>query len=234
VPLSQKPKETVREEAPPKRAIVNLVTPLAKYLSGQNRLRQSLSGAFLPEGTDVYFYTKESEVGAPSHDTNPYAFKIFAIEKVRQMGYDQVLWLDASIIAVKNITPVFDWLSEKEIFLEESGHMAGLWTNDEALAYFGLSRKEALLMPMYSAGYCGFDFRKKVSVDFFERWKEAMKSGAFRGNWADHRHDMSCGSIIASQMKIIDRYSSGAQFFAYVGQGYAPPEETAVFHLIGV
>lgn len=215
-----------------KRAIVNLVTPSERYVNGQNRLRRSLEDKF-PQ-SDSFFFLGEGSVSAEPHSLNPYSFKVHAIEYVRNLGYDQILWLDASLVAVKDVSPVFDWLTEKGIFLEEAGHWAGTWCNDRCLTYFGLSREEAMQMPMFSAGFCGFDFKHSASVEFFAAWKESMRHDCFKGSWKDHRHDMSAGSIIANKMGLVKDYSFGGQFFSYIGPAYSQPKETAVFHLIGL
>lgn len=224
----------MEREAPVRRCIVNLVTSNPRYEAGQFRLTSSLFKHVSSDYAVLHLYESESSVGAPFHTDNPYAFKIYAIQRVREMGYNQVLWLDASAVAIKHPAPVFDWLTEHGIFLETAGHWAGSWANDACLAHFKITREAAMKMPMFAAGYCGFDFRNPISREFFAEWREAMLCGAFRGSWADHRHDMTCGSIIANKHGLVPRYSPGGQFFAYVGPGYQAPLETACFHLIGL
>lgn len=214
-----------------RRAIVNLITN-SGYAKGQARLIESIK-QFNPE-IDLLTFTSETEVGAPLHKDDPYAFKLFAIGKARGLGYDQILWLDASVYAVKDITPVFNWLTEKGIFLESAGHYAGSWSPDNVLDYFGITRIQAMDMPMFSAGFIGLDFTNYISRSFFVDWSAAMDKGIFRGSWQNHRHDMTCGSIIANKQGLLPLYSPGGQFFSYVGPGYGEPSETACFHLQGL
>ncbi len=211
-------------------AIVNLATE--RYIKGQERLKQSLIDNNF--NGDFFGYIGEESVGSPKHTENPYAFKIYAINRVREIGYTKILWLDASVYAVKNVQPVFDWLEDKGIFMEEAGHWCSTWTNDETLAYFGITREEAMQIPMYSAGISGFDFENEISLTHFTHWEQAMLDGYFKGSWGNHRHDMSCGTLVSNELGITNLYSSGGQFFAYVGQGYSEPKETAVFHLAGL
>ena len=206
------------------RAIVNLSTK--GYWNGQVRLHNSLPNEA------VLIYRSEKEVGAPNHHDNPYAFKIYAIEKALSLGYKKILWLDASVYAVKDIEPVWQWLDEKGIFMEDAGHYAGSWCNDVALEYFGVSREQAMTMPMFAAGYCGFDFDNPISIEFFRAWKASMLAGMFKGDWSNHRHDMVCGSIIANKMGL--SFSTGGNFFAYVGEVFGTPKESVVFHLKGL
>lgn len=215
------------------KVIVNLVTNSERYIHGQNRLRESLLPSFIGD-IETRLYKGEASVGAYTHEVNPYSFKIYAIEHLRKCGYEQILWLDASIVAVKPIQPVFTWLKEKGIFLETAGHYAGSWCNDYTLRYFDIDRAQAMKMPMFAAGYIGFDFTNPISIEFFAEWRESMLNGCFKGSWADHRHDMTCGSIIANKRGLVPLYSPGGNFFSYIGPAYGPAKETSVFHLMGL
>jgi hypothetical protein len=221
-----------QKNKPMRRAIITLGNN-EKYQRGTSRLSESIANINVPD-VDFFRIQSEAQVFAPPHSDNPYAFKLYCIQYLRKLGYTQILWLDASIVAVKDYTPVFDWLTDKGIFLEEAGHLVGTWCNDSTLRYFNITRDEAMKMPMFAAGYCGFDFNNPKSIEFFAAWNESMLNGCFKGSWSDHRHDMTCGSIIANKMGLVKDYSPGGQFFAYIGPAYQPPKPTAVFHLIGL
>lgn len=216
-----------------KRCIVNLATN-KHYLKGQKRLIDSLDYTKCTYDCTIFNYSDTDTVNSPKHEDNPYAFKIYAIDRLRSNGYNQILWLDASVYAVKNIEPVFDWLTEKGIFLEEAGHLCGTWAPQYVLDYFGITKDDAMQMPMFAAGYCGFDFTNPISIEFFAEWKESMLNGMFKGNWQESRHDMTCGSIIANKRGLLPLYSPGGQFFAYIGESYGEPKESVCFHLKGM
>jgi hypothetical protein len=222
-----------------KKVIVNLATHIDRYKFGQNRLIQSYftyanQGSENDDVVPLITFLGESMVGSPPHEQNPYAFKVYSIEKMRDEGYEQVLWLDSSIVFVKNVKPIFDWIGEKGFFFEEAGHWAGSWCNDRTLEYFKITREDAMTMPMFSAGFLGLDFTNPIAIEFFERWKESMWDMQFIGEWSNHRHDMTCASIIANQMGMNKQYSSGGNFFAYIGGGYTQPKESVICHLIGL
>ena len=143
------------------RAIVNLVNNNANYIDCQKRLEQSALNNE-DKSFDFFCFQNESQVQAPPHHDNPYAFKIYAIEKMREMGYKQIVWLDASIVLVDDFSPIWEWIFQKGFFFEEAGHYAGSWCNESTLSYFGLTREQAMTMPMFAAGYCGFDFIWRV------------------------------------------------------------------------
>lgn len=213
-----------------RRATVNFSTP--EYFKGQTRQVESLIK--YSKGGEVFYTFKPDTLLCPKHEENPYAFKIYAIEQARSEGYNQVLWLDSSVYCAADPSPVWDWLTDKGIFFEAAGHYAGSWCPDHVLEYFNVTRGEAMKMPMFAAGYCGFDFRNPISVEFFAQWKESMFNGMFKGSWTNHRHDMTCGSIIANKMGLLPLYSPGGRYFSYIGQAYGPPLPTSVFHLKGL
>jgi hypothetical protein len=191
------------------KVIISLAT--GNYIVGQNRLRSTLSGYY--DG-DILFFTSEDEINAPKHSENPYAFKTYAFEYAKNLGYKKILWLDSSIYAVKDIKPVWDLIENDGWVMQYAGWNCGQWSNDKSLEYFGISRDEALNMPMYgNAGLLGLNLNNDTSLEFLNRWHKASQGGVFIGAWNNnnktesddirclgHRHDMSVGSIIANQL----------------------------------
>ncbi len=182
----------------------------AWYGAGQRRLVESLKGRF--DG-DVLTFTDEAQVGAPTHQKAPYAFKPFALQHAVEKGYDLVLWCDSSVWAIKPIQPVFDHLSI-------AGHLffyncnAGNWCSDACLQSFGITRDQAFQIPMLMGLCMGWDMRTAKCQNFLKRWLEKATDGVtFPGSWTNknnevsrdsgvygHRHDQSASSIIAHQL----------------------------------
>ena len=218
-----------------KKTIVNLVNSENRYLVGQKRLANSYHNIIESHGEiDLNLIINEETIGSPKHSENPYAFKIYAIKRMLELGYTQVFWADASVVFVKHPKVIFDWISEKGFFFEQAGHWVGSWCKNETLEYFGITRDEAMSMPMFSAGIMGIDFDNPIGIEFFNRWERSMLDGQFKGGWDIHRHDMTCGSIIANKMNLLKQFSDGGNYFAYVGSGYSTPKESVVGHLIGL
>ena len=134
--------------------------------------------------------------------------------------------MDASIYPVKDITPVFEYIESNGHLFQKAGHGVDRWCNDYCREYFNLSSKESEVMQLFSAGFTGLSFRNMRTLDFFIQWKEAATNGAFKGEWGNHRHDMTCASIIAHRlgMKLDSR-----QWFAYLGGGYLKPPDECFF-----
>lgn len=215
-----------------KKVILNFAKG-GNYPAGQARLIQTLlTYGWDLTGGEIKTWNDESELGAPLHQDDPYGFKVAAWEWALKEGYDLGLWVDASVFASAAVDPVFDHIRAHGYVMEEAGHFAGSWCNQHALDYFGITREKASQIMMYgNAGFLGLDLRETLSHQFIQNWRAALDAGAFRGSWQDHRHDMTCGSIIAHRlgMKPIQ-----PKYLAYVGEPFGTPPETAVFHAQGM
>jgi len=224
------------------KAIINFAS--GRYLKGQQRLDESLlkvsfDGTFLS-------WTQEVSIGAPLHKDNPYAFKIYAFEQALNAGYTKILWVDASIYAVKPLDPIWEHLNKYGHMKQYAGHLCGTWANDRCLEYFEITRAEAMKMEMHgNGGFFALDFDTDIAKEFFKRWKQSMLDGIFKGEWTNtnktesqderckgHRHDMICGSIIANQLKMSALPKD--LLMAYVGEPYGEAPETAVMYAQGI
>jgi hypothetical protein len=57
----------------------------------------------------------------------PYAFKPFMFEEVRDLGYEQVLWIDACCVPVNNLDPVFKFIEKNGLCFVGYGDAAMPW-----------------------------------------------------------------------------------------------------------
>ncbi len=227
-----------------KRCIINFANNRGNYLKGQQRLAQSLIK--IGSTVDIFFCQNEQSIGSPLHKDNPYAFKVYLFEKALSMGYTSILYVDASVWAVKPLCPIWDCVDRLGYMKQYAGQLVGEWANDRSLAYFGITRDEAMGMEMHgNGGFFALDFEKEIAKEFFKRWKNAMLNGMFKGAWTNannsesndprckgHRHDMTCGSIIANQLGMV-AYTPH-RYMAYVGGGYNEPPESAVMYAQGI
>lgn len=186
-----------------KRAIVNVSTK--KYWNGQMRLIASLK-----DKTDatILSWQSEDEVGAEPHEVNNYAFKPMAIVKAYEMGYRQILWLDASMDAIKDLSPLFEVIERDGYFFQWSGWFNNQWTNGHAKDYFGTD--EGI---MISSGVLGLDLTNPIAYQFMDKWTQAMRDGIFNGSWDNHRHDQTAASLIAYKMGL--KIHDEKEYFAY-------------------
>lgn len=183
------------------RAIINYST--YKYYKGQVRLLKSIP---VLDGSCIML--QEKDLQAPLHSDNPYAFKIYSFEYALNLGYQQIIWLDASMVAIKNLEPLFEHVEREGYFLQDSEWPNSRWTNERALEYFGTNEGQNI-----SSGCVGLDFTKPIAMEFFKQWKQSMIDGIFKGSWEDHRHDQTCASLIA--LKLGMTISPKDTFFQY-------------------
>jgi len=153
----------------------------------------------------------------PNHVKSPYAFKYWAFEYARKKGYDNVLWLDASFWAIRSLQNLFDKIDTIGYVLQRSdGYKLGNWCSDFALDEFDLLREKALSMTMHDGGFIGLNMHDAVALAFLRRMLAySLERKLFLGAWTNkrhevshdnrvlgHRHDMSIGTIVATQLKM--------------------------------
>ena len=201
-----------------RRCIVNMAT--GRFKSGQERLRNSVNN-ICPD-IPLLTWQHEGDIGSPTHKEAPYAFKIYAIKKAQEQGYDSILWVDASMFMIKRPERVFAEMEGKGFVFQvdgdigkHDGHVLGRWCNDETLKYFDIKREDAQEIGLPLMGFCGFSGFSGLpnGEKFLKLWEMAMKDGMFQGSWDDHRHDMSCGAAIIHQLKL--KMWPGQEFVAY-------------------
>lgn len=217
----------------PYAAFVNLVSTTPRYLWAQDRLKKSYD-RYASGVAALHLFQGESSVGAKPHKESNYNFKVHALQKLIDYGYSQIVWLDASVVFVNSPAYVIQRIQDTGFFMEDSAWSVGHWCNDRTLHYFGITREQAYDMPMFSTGITGIDMNNSMGQEFFYRWKQSMLDGYFHGSWDNHRHDMTCASIIANLMGLQHDYTKAYTYFPYVGGTYGPPPDTAIGHLEGI
>jgi hypothetical protein len=158
----------------------------------------------------VFVYDDYKQIGSPSQEDEPYAFKLHAIETVRNQGYDIVLWCDSVLQLTQPLDRLLQEVEDVGVYLAEDGWKVGQYANDKALAHYGFTRDQAMELPTIWACFMGFDFRNPRTQFFFTKWKEAMNAGLFRGCYHNkdstesqdprckgHRHDQTCAELIS-------------------------------------
>ena len=164
--------------------------------------------------------------GCPSHEESQYAFKIHALEEPIRSGFQHVLWMDTTFQPIDSIEPLWAHIQETGWFVAEQSAHLGSWTSDRALRIFGISRDEAMEIPLVYSGLVGINQASEVGLKIWERWRELYAAGAFRGphynescvdpwvarglKWAGHcsndprceghRHDESALSFVLHEL----------------------------------
>lgn len=211
--------------------VVNFSTK--EYRRGQKRLEDSILKHHLMQ--DMLMLSDYTSINSPTHQESPYEFKCHAIKEASK--FDRVvLWMDASMYVRGDLGKIEQIIIDEGYFFEEAGHYVGRWTNDFTKKYFNLTEEETKQGPggmlMFSAGLLGINFNFTRSRIFFDTWLQAAKDGCFKGDWSNHRHDMTVASIIAEKLGM--KYQRGGSHLSYVGPGYSQPEPGSVVYCQGI
>lgn len=194
------------------------------YQQKMKRLEESLKGR-----TDADFlgFTDYKEIGSPTHQQIPYAFKPYAIQKAVELGYDSILWCDSPIHAIKSLEPVFNHIEKfGYMFFDNIGHPLGRWTNQKMLDWMHVKRETLMDVKMIMACCMGFDFNDKNTRMIFERYI-GLANDLYPGSWDDHRHDQTVMSYLINLHRF-NILNGQLTFFMYENHRFAVPinEET--------
>lgn len=204
--------------------VVNFSTD--KYRIGQKRLENSLYKA---GHLNYAMYGEYKQIHSPTHKESPYEFKVHAMIEASKID-PVVLWADSSMFLVGDIKRIEDCVLNDGHYMEEAGHYVRDWCNVHTLQYFHLMK--TVPYTMFIAGLFAIDFRTERGQAFMTEWMASAKAGCFKGDWSNHRHDMTCGSIIASQLGM--HYQDGGSHIAYIGEGFGKPKDDICFFAQGL
>lgn len=173
------------------RVVTNLSTK--KYWKGQDRLKNTLR-TNSPSVKSIMFMDEEDVLAKP-HAVSMYGFKPKSFFKLFNMGYTSILWLDASMYVLKDLTPIFEHIEKHGYFWQDSGWSNERWTTEKAKAYFGRNHGT-----MISSGVLGLDLTNPIALNFLNEWQKASNDGMFNGSHENYRHDQSAASLIIQYM----------------------------------
>lgn len=147
------------------------------YSAGSQRLERSL--IYHGYAGDMMFWCDEYPPGCPSHNENPYAFKVYAFREAFRLGYKIVCWLDCSFWAIKNPMPIFDVINDSGVFAFRSGYNCANTCPDNLLSAVGISRDEAEGLPEIATGIVGLNIDNPDGKKVFETWGNYCDAGLF-------------------------------------------------------
>lgn len=155
-------------------------------------------------------------------------FKTFCLLEAQKAGYDVVLWMDVSNIAIRPLDPIFEIIEKQGYMINANQNQIwGEWCSDEVLEYIGISRENSFAIPEVDTSSLGIKFSHPVGAKFFQKWNEWAAEGfVFRGTrepvsineefeavkWninarvskhprvKGHRHDQTAAGILAHQL----------------------------------
>lgn len=150
------------------------------YAAGVDRLERSL----IHHGTaaDFLFYRNEYPPDSPTHNDNPYAFKIYGFREALIRGYKIMIHLDASFWAIKYPDLLFDIINEKGNFAFRSGYNCAQTCPDNLLENVGITRDQAEQIPETATGIVGINIDNPEGNAVYTYWEEFCNNGFFRNS----------------------------------------------------
>ena len=211
-----------------KKCVVSFANGPGHYLTAMKRLEKSFKDVGF-DG-DCLMFSSYEEIGSPTHQEVPYAFKAYSIKKAIELDYDLILWADSVVHASKSVAPVFDHIEKYGyLFFDNIGWTIGDYTSDACLKKMGMTREKAFETPMIMAACMGFNLNALRTSIFLNHYIGAADDGiSYHGDWNNNkgqvskdprvrgtRHDQSVASILIAQMGLT--LTTGHEtYFAYV------------------
>lgn len=168
----------------------------------------------------------------PVHLKAPYGFKSYGIQEAKDMGYSQIMYMDSSVVFLKNPEPYWGLAEDIGVVLfDNPGCPESFYTSDDCLEHLGCSAEEAGKFWMVSAGLILLDFDRPITNKIFDFYFEHSrddiclqgKSGSTRPEFIAHRHDQSILSYICYR-EFISKINYGAySYFSDVINGKFSP-----------
>lgn len=177
------------------------------YAEGARRLRKSLKGNF--DGKLLQWIDRWPNGNYEGRSV--YCIKASAMEEALESGYEYLLWLDCSMWATKDVSPIFDKIKRHGYYAVNNGYNLAQTVSDRCLDYFKITRDEAEALPESASGIMGIDLNKNRLLA--EMFILACKEGAADGSrhhdnqssdprFLFHRQDQSVWSCCLAKMNL--------------------------------
>lgn len=188
---------TYRCKAEEKRVcIISYASYNSSFIRGIYRLREKLKEIGF-QGHFIYRIGgwPNADEGSLKFAHVPYAFKPALFREVEKLGYELVLWLDTSIVPLKELDSLFERLKTQGYIGFRAGHTLERYCNKETFTYFGVDLEKADKIESVASGLVGLNLKHPVGKAILERWYQATAGGFY-----SPRPDQNALSIIVDQM----------------------------------
>lgn len=108
------------------------IVSCASYDGIRSQLLTSIPEALKSCGFNGYFYYRLGGFPNPTgkeiqYAGVPYCFKVFQMIEAQMLGFNKVLWIDASCLPLRDPTPLFQWLDQTGIYFQGAPASSNLW-----------------------------------------------------------------------------------------------------------
>jgi hypothetical protein len=157
--------------------VISLATGRTAYLSCLKRLEESLRHVRFRG--DFLGWSDELPEGSPTQLESPMAFKTFCFHEAKRQGYRLVLWIDAPVVALRSLKPIFTMIRDNGYvtFTNNYGQSLGQWSSDEVLEHHKINREQAMRIPETPTSVIGLDLESAAGMEFLNRWHAFCTDG---------------------------------------------------------
>lgn len=125
-----------------------------------------------------------------------FAWKPFVIKDAGRKEGDLLCYLDAGIVALKDLKIIYDLIDAEEIFLVQDSQLNRNWTTPEAFKLMNASAAE-IAGQQLCAGILGYKVGGKYQGMIDQAYHYAQNEVIICGDRRKHRHDQSIYSVLA-------------------------------------
>lgn len=189
------------------RCIVTVAT--GDYVRGQSRILASTHLC-----ANLMAWAGHLPEGSPPHRLIPYAFKAYALSAAKSAGYRFVMWLDASILPLQSMEPIWNRIERDGYWIPANvGYSNYRWTGLSAYADLGVTEDENKQIQHVVSGAYGMDLHHPIGAKIFDEVFRLANTNAHVGPWWNvngeahpapavegHRHDQTALSVVAHRL----------------------------------
>lgn len=160
-----------------KRCVISLGVGKEVYKKCLDRLAESLVRTGF--AGDLLTWSDHYPEGCPEFLDAPFAFKTYCFFAAKELGYEQILWMDPPCVALRPLDGIYHQMQKNGyiLFNNNYGQMMGQWCGDATLSANHITREQALQIPEIPCSVLGLDMRSERAVAFLQAWSSIMRDG---------------------------------------------------------
>ena len=127
---------------------------------------------------DLFYYKDLLPEGCPEHSEVPYAFKPYLFKKMFDEGYDQVIWVDSTIMLQKELGKLWVHMDKHGVMaFHNLGHPLHNYISDKATDILQINDLQLSTIEQIMACVVGFDYSNLIGRTVFDDWYSLAEDG---------------------------------------------------------
>jgi hypothetical protein len=206
-----------------RRAVINVACG-SWYPDGQKRMVNAIKQHGYDD--ELMLWTNVYPKNSPTHKQVPYAFKVYAFLEAFEAGYDEVLWLDCSLIAIRPIDEIFSNISEHGYYGVFDNQKVGEWLSDDAMIGMSIEDRTFWMQQLSLLIGCFGLKNDEAGRAFLETWKCYADDGkTFHGK---SENDGTVSGDVRVKGTRWEQTSASVIFHRLNWKGVHPPDDNMI------